>query len=122
MGRTLGLPLILPDPTGERDGVVNNIIVAHHLGLEGQLTPRLAYRTLLTYSRNYGARDNCNDNGCFGEATLITPRRDQVSWLLELYGPLTPHLDLHAALAFDAGAVHPDQAGLLLGLTWRPAR
>ncbi|GIV59902.1 MAG: hypothetical protein KatS3mg043_0991 [Rhodothermaceae bacterium] len=119
-GRTLGLPLFFPDPAGERPGVVNNIVVAHHLGLEGRIARRFAYRSLFTYSRNYGARDNCGDDGCFGEPTLLTPRRDQVSWLFELRGPLSPTLDLLAAVAVDAGDVYPTRAGLLLGLSWRP--
>jgi hypothetical protein len=118
-GRTIGLPLLFPD--GEHLGVVNNIVIAHHLGLEGQLFPGLDYRTLFTYSRNYGARTNCNDDGCSGPAPLLTPRRDQVSMLYEVEGALTPRLAFQAAVAVDLGEVYRDNVGVLFGLTWHGA-
>ncbi len=115
-GRALGLPLIFGD--GVRRGVINNLLVAHHVGAEGVVAGRFAFKTLLTYSRNYGARDDCNDDGCSGNPTLLTPRRDQYSFLFEIGGPLSPRLGFTAALALDVGALYPDNAGLMLGLSW----
>jgi hypothetical protein len=35
--------------------VVNNRVKAHHIGFEGEITPRISYWTKVTYTRNYGA-------------------------------------------------------------------
>ncbi len=52
-GRTLGMPLAFTDPGFE--GVINNIIVGHHVGIQGLLGQTVAYTAFFTYSRNYGA-------------------------------------------------------------------
>ena len=52
-GRTLGTPLLLSVEGYE--GVLNNIILAHHLGLEGAVSDAFAYKLFFTFSRNYGA-------------------------------------------------------------------
>ena len=118
-GRSLGVPLLFSD--GDHDGVVNNLLVGHHVGLEGVIAPRLHYKTLLTYSRNYGARDGCGGGGCSENPMLLTPRRDQLSFLFEMHGPLLPRYQLYfnAALGADVGEVHPDNVGVMVGLVWR---
>jgi hypothetical protein len=52
-GRLIGNPMLLTDGTTERP-VYNNIIIAHHLGLSGQLSEAVNYKLLYTFSRNYG--------------------------------------------------------------------
>jgi hypothetical protein len=52
-GRVIGNPMLLTDGTTERP-VYNNIIIAHHLGLSGQLSEAVNYKLLYTFSRNYG--------------------------------------------------------------------
>jgi len=121
-GQVLGLPLIFGN--GKQPGVVNNIIVAHHFAIEGILPHQVKYTTFVTYSRNYGARDDCNDNGCSGNTTLRTSRRDQYSFLLKISAPLVPHrgIDLDAAISFDTGSVYPENAGAMLGIRWNVAK
>ncbi|MBD3616007.1 MAG: hypothetical protein HUJ22_05485 [Gracilimonas sp.] len=52
-GRVIGNPMITTDGTINRP-IYNNIIVAHHLGLSGELLSNLDYKFLYTFSRNYG--------------------------------------------------------------------
>jgi len=120
-GQVLGLPLIFGD--GIRPGVVNNIIVAHHFALEGVVAKTVHYKAFLTYSRNYGARDDCNDNGCSGNPTLRTPRRDQYSFLLKMTTPVLPArgVEMDAAVGFDTGDVYPNSVGIMLGIKWNIA-
>jgi hypothetical protein len=121
-GRILGTPLVLLDadaprlartdlPGGTPFAVASNIVVAHHLGLAGQVAPGWRYRALVTYHRHHGSRDN-----------RLARRRDQVSALAEVTARVWPARGLAAtaALALDAGQVFADRAGLLVGLTWRP--
>jgi hypothetical protein len=52
-GRVIGNPMLLTDGTNERP-IYNNIIIAHHLGVSGQLSKMINYKMLYTFSRNYG--------------------------------------------------------------------
>lgn len=120
-GRTLGTPLLTPAAItpGVGDaaiGVANNIVVAHHVGIEGHLGAGLSYEALGTYSRNYGARSRCGrcDYG-------RTDRRDQYSVRLEVGGPLLgrPHLRFRVAAALDTGDFYDERIGGAFALTWR---
>ncbi len=118
-GRAIGLPLIFGD--GVRPGVTNNLLLAHHFGLEGRLAGRIDYRAFVTYTRNYGATGVCLDAACSAKGDRRTPRRDQVSALFEATGPLSTRagVDFFAAFAVDAGALYPNNVGLMLGFSWR---
>ena len=52
-GFSLGMPLMLTG-TGYA-GVINNIVLGHHLAMQGNVGHMGAYKILFTYSRNYGA-------------------------------------------------------------------
>jgi len=52
-GRVIGNPMLLTDGTMERP-IYNNIMIAHHFGLSGQISEAVNYRLLYTFSRNYG--------------------------------------------------------------------
>lgn len=79
-GRVIGNPLYF----GKKGfyGVANNKLIAHHVGLQGFAGP-FAWRSLATYSRNYGAQrlkrleDGEVTNNLFG-------RKDQWYLLLEI--------------------------------------
>lgn len=117
-GFTLGSPLLLPNPSGP--GVGNNIVLAHHLGLAGQIAPTWRYRLMLTYSRHYGAQKVCADAACSRRVDRRTGRTDQYSTRVEVakrWGALTAR----AALATDWGALYPDRLGAWVGLSWRGA-
>jgi hypothetical protein len=51
-----------PEFTGQYDYgfFVSNRIVAHHIALEGFLSPNLSYRTKFTYTMNYGSYSGAN--------------------------------------------------------------
>ncbi len=58
-GYVLGNPLIKLE--FDRDGIsrsVNNVLVAHHVGVKGRINENIAFSQRATYSRNYG---NCFD-------------------------------------------------------------
>ena len=118
-GRTLGLPLLLP--AAGRPGIGNNIVVAHHVGMEGVLPGDLSYRVLGTYSRNYGAQTVCADAQCTSTRDERTPRRDQYSLLLALTGPLSERhgIRFNTSIGLDVGALYDDRIGLSAGLSWR---
>lgn len=118
-GRTLGLPLLFAD--AQRRSIVNNIVIAHHLGFEGAFSRRIAYKAFFTYSRNYGAAQACRDADCLNTASLRTPRTDQYSILFETTGSLLEDhpLAFIAAVAFDVGDLYPENVGAMIGLSWR---
>ncbi len=64
-GRTVGLPLITPalNEDGTSRGISNNRLWAIHSGLYGQIKNRIFWKTLLTYSRNYGTYGSPNEGG-----------------------------------------------------------
>ncbi len=117
-GRTIGLPLLRPD--GVRPGVVNNILVAHHIGLSGHVGPSIPVLVMATYSRNYGAGNICADAACLTGTSEITERRDQLALLLQLSArPLREkNLHLDAAIAADVGPFAPETFGLSIGVRW----
>ncbi len=110
-GYTIGTPFItspiLNDPPWHR--FENTRVRVHHLGIKGHLAQSLSYRTLFSYSRNYGTYGRYSDP--------YDPPRDQFSWLLELSGPLN-FFDLEASvsLAFDQGDMYGNNLGLMLRL------
>ena len=143
-GQVLGTPLILidPDRIGSRDRtLVNNIVLAHHLGLAGHISGRLSYQLMATYSRNYGiCDDQTSGRSCNGspeepvqERADYVPyhelRRDRYSFLLRMEFPVEAvlkaaagsGLQMHISTAIDAGPFHDRpipgfEAGLILSL------
>ena len=113
-GRILGLPLVLNqldapdliDPRRPDNFIVNNIISAHHFGIEGRIQ-QVDYRLLATFSRNYGIKWQRLD------------RTDQTSVLLEASGALPwPGFGYHAGVAADWGDLFESNWGATLGVTW----
>lgn len=104
--RVLGNPLFLFD--AENNLVVNNVFLAHHLGVEGRVSSRLSYTAFATFSRNYG--------------NVYTPGEnlDQLSGYLNLAYTL-PQRDsftLFASIAADIGELYSEKAGFQLGFSW----
>lgn len=116
-GRVLGSPLALTkdDAPGfvvneDARPIINNIIVANHVGIAGEIGGEWRYRGLLTYSRNHGMLRNPQ------------PRTDQFAGLLRAHGPIweRPSLRLRVALSVDIGGVYPNRMGGRVGLLWTP--
>ena len=125
-GRTLGVPLLTPASetpglANSLPGIGNNIVVAHHLGVEGNLGAGLSYRMLGTYSRNYGANRVCARPNCKPLMRSFSDRRDQWSFLVEVRGRVPPvdRLSYSAAVAVDTGEFYDRRIGVRVGLTWR---
>ncbi len=79
-GQILGTPFFTIDPekigTDERI-LVNNIVLAHHLGFSGSIDSSLSYELVMTYSRNYGiCNDQTSGGGCRGSAEDPVQQRD----------------------------------------------
>lgn len=138
-GYILGTPLFLTDHRADlyfdgyiepsRDpfkfNVVNNRVVAHHLGIEGQIIPQLQYRFLATYSRNFGTYTGLNGgiqqwgsmDPDYDVDYLFDPPLEQWYFMLETKSQINEHLMLTATLGLDAGEL-TDNFGALIGLTW----
>ena len=123
-GRTAGSPLLTPFEAGSgEEGIANNRVVGHHLGVAGHLG-RVDYRALATYTRNYGTYDDREDALQETGSYRFQPRLEQVSVLLgaRMSWPGAPAFEVEAALGVDVGALYDDAVGLQLGLVYHPLR
>ncbi|PSQ51553.1 MAG: hypothetical protein BRD28_05475 [Bacteroidetes bacterium QH_10_64_37] len=125
-GRTLGIPLLTPASrtpglSDDLPSIGNNIVVAHHFGVEGHLGAGLSYRALGTYSRNYGAKSVCGSPACTTRTNRRRDRRDQWSFRIGVSGSLSERYNLwfRTAAALDTGEFYDDRVGLSFDLTWR---
>ncbi|BAX78619.1 capsule assembly Wzi family protein [Labilibaculum antarcticum] len=105
-GRTLGIPFFTPKEVNEDGftlGVSNNRIVAHHLGIKGHLFHKVPYRTLISYSQNWGT---------YGNQEGV---REQLSAMLELQLPKnTLPFEMSFAITMDQGEMYKDNVGCFL--------
>lgn len=126
-GRSLGLPLMITADGIE--GVVNNIVIAHHFGLSGRLPGHkaaggswldLSYELRFTYSRNYGAHTLIDKEPYDRyETPLPLVRKNQYSFMLALENPLGPGGDWigRVVLGYDTGQLLPDDnVGVTIGI------
>lgn len=114
--QSIGNPLLFTNP--DYFGVVNNELIAHHAAFRGYAGP-MEWRLLATYSRNYGAnRVSRTDDGISRE-NLLTDRRDQWSFLLDLRSNrLFEAFETGIQIGFDTGEVHRQNLGAMLSLRW----
>ena len=116
----------------ENLGIVNNRIIAHHMGFQS-VFGGTTFTGKATFSRNYGKRcDNripdLGENELFGVEcenivdTTIERSLDQWSFLLGANIPLQTeqNISLMVELAFDNGRLAVNQFGGLLGIQWKP--
>jgi len=128
-GRLMGNPLFTFDP--EEREVFNNVMIAHHLGMAGDLSSQFSYRTLLTYSRNYGV---CNDQIITGRCGIMPGervpedyqlrsrselRQDRLSGLIEFSYLLIPDYNMQILTTFaaDTGEFFGRQYGIMTGIS-----
>ncbi len=129
-GHVLGNPLITYDREIRR--VTNNMILAHHVALTGNPSPRFGYTLFVNYSRNYGL---CSDRVLRGtcavhlyepppEDNLVSPRRHFRQDRLSLYYSMnlllsrSNHLSLLLAFGADAGQFSGERMGAMAGVKW----
>lgn len=122
--RIIGSPLVALGTINGRQEVVNNIILAHHIGINGSLPTGFSdydieYQLKGTYSRSYGRTTNCSGDFCDeGDPNPYrTPRRDQWYYQLELGQRLTPRFKVTATLGLDSGELS-DEFGLMVGASY----
>ncbi len=106
---TIGTPII-SSPSLIEGGAIyitNNRVIAHHFGLQGETSNSLAYRMLLTFSRNYGVYDY---------AIPFPESKPVQSILLEISKPIQKFrgLDLLLKVAADYGELYGNNAGVFI--------
>lgn len=110
-GRTIGLPLIIPnapDENGLTKGVICNRVRAHHLALRGNIY--LPYTLKSTFSKNFGRYKQ-------GESSYFASAPWQLSLALELgFDRFLKDLpiSLSAGLYGDVGKVYQNSFGVTL--------
>lgn len=130
--RTIGNPLFKVDE--DTLGILNNRIVAHHIGFESSLNQTLLFGKI-TYSKNYGKRcDNrvpdLGEGELFGiqcdDEIKIGSSRSLKQWSflagVEFPLPMMPEENIRLRLeaAFDSGMLFGEQFGILTGFKWTP--
>ena len=111
-----------PDERGFDFNVVNNRVIAHHVGIEGNVSS-VQYRLLGTFTRNYGTYGGINGGitrwGSIENPELeyaFKPARRQAYFMLEVTThPFSSQWSLLTSLAWDTGQL-TDNAGFLVGL------
>ncbi|MGB3778446.1 MAG: capsule assembly Wzi family protein [Tunicatimonas sp.] len=111
-----------PDEGGFDFNVVNNRIIAHHLGIEGYLKTA-HYKLMGTFTKNYGTYGGINGGiqrwGSIEDPDApyaFRPPQRQIYFLLEVEShPFSAQWSLLTSLAVDAGQL-TDNVGVLLGL------
>lgn len=129
--RVIGNPMLLTNGSINRP-VFNNIIIAHHFGLAGELNSRLHYTFKYTYSRNYGVyqdqiiqtlpRETCPPNGriCAELRPIEEVKKLNHSFSFELNSsfPRLEELEYGIMLSSDIGKLYKNRLGLGLNLEY----
>jgi hypothetical protein len=108
--RTIGIPFFYPDinDKGIAMGVYNNRIVGHHIGAKGYLFHKVLYKTMISYTQNWGTYSNKFENGM----------KEQLSGLFEIKLPMRKlPFDIGFALAIDKGEMLKDNVGCFFKLS-----
>ena len=104
--------------------ILNNRVRAIHLGVEGNLHPRMNYKFMATYSINYGNYSGAYTSGINWkkiEDYFYVNGKKQYYFLYETnYQFKNPHWSANAALGVDVGEM-TNNVGLMLGVKWRGA-
>lgn len=113
--RVLGIPLFVYD--GASDRITDNMIVGHHLGIKGYITPEISYKALTTFARNYGLGVGRAPRGSID---FEERRKDQYSLMLtgNYSLPSVVGLSLQFTTALDSGDLLGNQIGVMAGIKW----
>jgi hypothetical protein len=122
--RMMGTPLFVPRivANGVADGFESTRIWMHHLGIKGALGSGIYWKTMLTWSRNFGDyNDSFPWSANFGPTGSLYPvPLDQFSYLIEFtYSGSELPCQLHAGLAGDYGDRFEKRIGGYLGMSYR---
>jgi hypothetical protein len=124
-GRIMGSPLVSLGTVNGRTEVLNNIILAHHLALKGEIPIALGERPVKyqmkgTYSRSYGRTSNCGGDFCDENdpQPLRTPRQDQWYFELAFDQQVNNRLNVNTSIGLDTGDLS-NEFGLMLGISYK---
>lgn len=117
-GRVMGLPLILgyaPNVDGYIDGIVNNRVRGHHVGVKGTVAKKVPYRFRGTFTQNFGTYHQ-------GADSFFASRPWQLS--LGLDAEIVPALtglpvSFNIGVYGDIGKVYHNSAGITIRITYR---
>jgi hypothetical protein len=112
-GYIIGTPLITSPVIDRKSSgqiMINNKVVAHHLGIKGWLFDNLHYRALVNYSMNYGTN-----------AKPFEPHKKEYSVLTEFNYQLPdqPAWQFKMKVAADFGDMYGKNFGMFLGIVNR---
>ncbi len=108
----MGTPLFVPTlkSAGVSAGFESTRMWMHHLGLKGMLKKNLSWKTMITYSRNFGAYGNVYPEP-------LTELSVMGEFVYQF--PMLP-LKLSAAIANDSGDRFENRSGVFFGIKWIP--
>lgn len=114
LGQSMGTPLFEPisviriNQRNVVSGLTNNRVSAFHLGAKGTLTGNFSWKTLVTYSRNFGTYNE-----------PMSPYLSQVTSLAELgWKSSTCPLHISGLLGYDTGQLLPHNLGIGIQVKW----
>ena len=88
--RVIGSPFMTPGLSGNITRIINNRVVAHHVGMKGRAWQTTPYKLMLSYSRNYGTYGNPMKKNQLSGALEITLPFKNLPFAVEtgIYGDL----------------------------------
>lgn len=108
------IPLVIID--GVNLGTGNNRIVLHHLGLSGNYSELITWKTLLSYSNNLGTFNKAYDvvqPGFFDSARKQISAYGEIDFFIKDY-----KWNIKTAAAIDSGSLLENTTGFQIALTY----
>ena len=122
-GRVIGNPLFTlgSNPGHYNDGIyiVNNRLIAHHIGLSGDFSSQIKYKLLATFSKNYGIYYDQDRFKKLNKPYKYNGGIKQISALLEFnFTNVWENLDLRISYAIDRGKHLGNSDGYLVSFIY----
>lgn len=132
-GSVIGNPLLTFDPESQR--MINNVVVGHHIGVSGDISPALNYKFYVTYTRNHGV---CSDQVITGRCGISDDpdsfpgppdnlelrelrdiREHQFSFLVDTSYLIRQNsgIRFHGSFAADVGQFYGNRFGVMAGIS-----
>ena len=88
--RVIGSPFMTPGLSGGITRIINNRVIAHHVGMKGMAWQTTPYKLMLSYSRNYGIYGSPMKKNQFSGALEVTLPFKNLPFTVEtgIYGDL----------------------------------
>ena len=121
---SLGNPLFIvghyPGIRTENSYIINNRIRAHHFGLSGKVTPSISYKSLLTYSKNYGTYFDTDKFKSLNKPYPFEGGLKQLSGLIQLdFNQMWKNVNGQISYAFDRGDLYSDSDSFLFSISYQ---